>query len=729
MRFDDYGFAGSDTANVADADTNAIARKYHDRGWAVTPVCHRGKRPLLNDWPNTRLTPEAINRHFGSVPINIGVVLGDQSNGLVDVDLDDPVAIHFADQFLPNTDCVFGRPSNPRSHRLYQVGSPGRHVGFDVAGKPILEVRGNDHLTVFPGSVHPSGESIEFEDGCDGDPGLTEWAELRTAGLKIATATLLSKGWLEGARHRLALSASGFLLNLGWGKNDVLKVIGAVCSHANDPELSDRLTCVETTYELLGQRKAVSGRHDLESILGRDAVCAIEKWSKTAGYVHTPSPAPTNGTTSDFDICTDAGAADGFADEMKEQLIYLDEQDRWFRRDNQLFRPVSYVQVQGEAKRYMQAQVGSVGILGSTRSLLSKGKIDNLLTLSRHHLRVDPELLDASKHLIGCADGAVLDLETQKFTSDRALVTKAMRCHFDSQADCPEFKKFLRQIFAENEAVISFVQRAVGYSLSGHVSEQCFFILVGGGSNGKSTLLTILQSVFGDYAATTPAQTLMVNRYGSEQTNDLAKLVGIRFVTAAETEKGQRLAESKIKRITGGDRIACRELYKNLFEYDPQFKIWLATNDPPQFAGADYSISRRIRVIEFPVTFDEASQDHGLQDRLLKESTGILNWALQGYGEWNLQGLNPPEEVMLATNSYRTENDSIGQFIEACCCVDQNGRESTGELYEKFESWCRNSGIEPMPKNSFGKELRRRGFEPIKGRSGNGWAGLRVRAE
>jgi putative DNA primase/helicase len=464
-------------------------------------------------------------------------VLGCVSNGLVDIDIDDPEAVYFADQLLPNSDCEFGRPSNPRSHRLYQVTSPGRHIGFDVAGKPILELRGNGHLTVFPGSVHPSGEIIEFENGRDGDPGLTEWAILFDAGLKIATAPLLRKAWLEGSRHRLALCASGFLLNLGWAKNDVLAVIRALCSHTNDAELTDRLTCVETTYELLGQRKAVSGRHDLEDILGIDAVSAIERWSNAAGHVLTPPPSPTTDTTSDFDICTDAGAADGFADVMQGQLIYLDEQDRWFRQDNQLFRPVSYVQVQGEAKRFMQGQVGSVGIVGSTRSLLSKGKIDNLLTLSRHHLRVDPELLDASKHLIGCADGAVLDLDTQKFTSESALVTKAVRCHFDPHADCPEFQTFLRQIFAENEAVISFVQRAVGYSLSGHVREQCFFILVGGGSNGKSTLLTVLQYVFGDYAATTPAQTLMVNRHGSEQTNDLAKLVGTRFVTAAETER------------------------------------------------------------------------------------------------------------------------------------------------------------------------------------------------
>ncbi len=707
MRIDEYGLGESDTSNVADADTNAIAKKYLDKGWAVTPVAYRTKRPLLNDWTNARLTLDAIDQHFGSARVNIGVVLGDPSGGLVDVDIDDPDALPFADHFLPDTDCAFGHRSSPRSHRLYQVRSPGRHVGFDVAGKPIVELRGNGHLTVFPGSVHPSAERIQFEDGYDGDPNLTEWPDLHSALLKIATATVLSKGWSEGSRHRLALSASGFLLSRGWAKNDVLEVIRAVCRHKNDPELSDdRLTCVETTYEALEQRQPVSGRYDLEAILPTDAVCAMERWSKAAGYLQAPSPALTTGTTSDFDICTDAGAADAFAHEMQGQLIYLDEQDRWYRRDNQLFRPISYVQVQGEAKRFMQSQVGLVGIVGSTRSLLSKSKIDNLLTLSRHHLRFDPELLDASKHLIGCADGSVLDLDTHAFSSNGPLVTKAVRCQFDPQADCPEFKRFLRQIFAENEALISYVRRAIGYSLSGHVSEQCLFILVGKGSNGKSTLLTVLQYVFGDYAATTPAQTLMVNRHGNEQTNDLAKLLGIRFVTAAETEKGQRLAESKIKRITGGDRIACRELYKNLFEYEPQFKIWLATNDAPQFSGGDHSISRRIRVIPFTVTFDEASQDHGLQDRLLNEASGILNWALQGYAEWKLQGLNPPDEVMLATNSYRIENDSVGQFIECCCIRDDKARETTRKLHQAYDEWCRESGIEPMPCNLFGKELR-----------------------
>lgn len=286
-------------------------------------------------------------------------------------------------------------------------------------------------------------------------------------------------------------------------------------------------------------------------------------------------------------------AADAFANAQNGELIFRDDTHCWFQKYGQVFRPITAVQVQGEAKQFMQNQVASADYFSSMRSLLSKAKIDNLIKLSRHRLRIEPELLDQAKHLVGCSDGKFLDLETGEIaTGQESMVTKMVRCRFERSADCPEFKQFLQQIFAGNQAVVSFVQRAVGYSLSGYTTEQCFFILVGEGSNGKSTFLSALQNVFGDYGATTPAQTLMVDRHGNDQTNDLPKLVGIRFVAATETERSHRLAECKIKRITGGDRIACRELYGKLFEYEPQFKLWLATNDPPHFSGGDHSVLR-----------------------------------------------------------------------------------------------------------------------------------------
>jgi putative DNA primase/helicase len=262
------------------------------------------------------------------------------------------------------------------------------------------------------------------------------------------------------------------------------------------------------------------------------------------------------------------------------------------------------------------------------------------------------------------------------------------------------------------------LQRAVGYSLTGHVSEQCLFILVGTGANGKSTFLKVLQRLLGDYAGTVPMQTLMQQRHGT-QTNDLAHLVGKRFVVASEGEPGQRLAESKIKLMTGGDRIACRALYQNLFEFDPQFKLWLATNDLPEITGTTEAIWRRIRVIEFPVTIPPAEQDKGLAERLIAELPGILQWALHGLSEWRKAGLAPPECVLQSTKTYRHDNDTVGQWIESACICESGRRASMKHLHEAYKVWCEHSSVDALPNAAFGKELTRRGFAVIKTNQGN----------
>jgi putative DNA primase/helicase len=703
--------------------TLEIAERYNANGWAVTPVQFKTKQPILSGWQHGGIAEDALSYYVGLDPLNIGIVLGEPSHGLVDIDIDDPLAIPFAEKLLPKTNCIFGRRSMPRSHWIYQVPGPERREAFVISGKTIIELRGNGHLTVFPGSVHPSGELIEFESGFDGDPGQTTWDDLKNAARKIAIVTLLSKRWTPGSRHALSLSVSGLLSQLGWTEDEVDRLVRLVATQRKDEEIFDRLNSVKTTFETAAGGRPISGRRELIELLGEDAVSAIERWHGATATTPSSTQVPTLS-----DIASDAGAADAFADARRDDLIFRDDTNCWFRRCRQVFRPISPVQVQGEAKQFMQERVSSAEPFAPTRSLLSKAKIDNLLKLSRHRFRLEPELFDQAKHLVGCEDGTILDLNAQSIVSETtSIVTKTLRCSFVPEADCPQFKAFLNQIFEDDQTVISFVQRAIGYSLSGYVSEQCFFLLVGKGSNGKSTFLSTLQNVFGDYAATTPAQTLMVDRYGNQQTNDLAKLVGIRFVTATETEKGQRLAESKIKRITGGDRIACRELYGHLFEYVPQFKLWLATNDPPEFSGGDESIARRIRVIEFPVTFDEATQDQQLPARLLNEAPGILNWALQGYVDWKQQGLNPPDQIKIATKSYRIDNDTVGQFIEACCIEDRTGKTSARGLHDAYKIWCFGSGLEPIPSTTFGKELKRHRFKSVKERSGNSWSGLRLK--
>jgi putative DNA primase/helicase len=213
------------------------------------------------------------------------------------------------------------------------------------------------------------------------------------------------------------------------------------------------------------------------------------------------------------------------------------------------------------------------------------------------------------------------------------------------------------------------------------------------------------------------------------QTNDLAYLVGKRLVVASEGERGQKLAESKIKKMTGRERIACRHLYQDYFEYEPQFKLWLATNDLPEIKGMDDAIWRRIRLIEFPVRIPPEEQDKELPDRLIGELPGILQWALQGLKEWRKTGLAAPECVKRSTKSYRDQNDSVGQWIESACIRESGRRTSMKALYESYTIWCENSSLDPLPNTSFGKELGRQGFEVIKTNRGNDRKGIVLREQ
>ena len=291
----------------------------------------------------------------------------------------------------------------------------------------------------------------------------------------------------------------------------------------------------------------------------------------------------------------------------------------------------------------------------------------------------------------------------------------------------PDLESFLNTIFEGNDEIIDFLQRSVGYSLSASTSERIFFILVGKGANGKSTFLRTMLQLMGDYGTTLPMQTLMEQGSGGSQTNDLASLHAKRFVAASEGEASQKLAESKIKWITGGDRIKCRYLYKDFFEFDPHFKLRLATNNLPAVSGSDDAVWARIRVVEFPVCIPPERQDKELSEKLMKELPGVLNWGLEGYHQWKEKGLCPPVQVTNATKSYRDENDIVQQWLNACCVPIANQETPMKALYESYCGWCQQSGFEPKPSAVFGKELTRKGFEILKRRDGNCRRGIALK--
>ena len=394
--------------------------------------------------------------------------------------------------------------------------------------------------------------------------------------------------------------------------------------------------------------------------------------------------------------------------------------------ENQVYEAVSPEAAQGLAKTFLQEQSAKSVSWASMKACLSRARINATVELSRADFAVDRRLVDSDTELVGCGDGSILNLRTgtRLDNNDDVFVTRMLGAYLNNEVDCPTWKRFLNQIFEFNVELINFVRRAVGYSLTGSTSEQCLFILNGCGANGKTTLLTVLHNLFGNYAATIPMQTLMNTGNSSQQTNDLAYLVGKRFVTASEGEDGQRLAESKIKLMTGGDRISCRRLYQDYFEFVPQFKLWLATNDLPSISGTGEAIWRRITVIPFNVTIPPEERDKDLVTRLLKELPGILHWALQGLMEWKQEHLNPPAQVLNAGGAYRKDNDTVGQWIEEVCIVHKDRKTDMRELYASYETWCDRNGLKATSNVYLGKELTRRGFQSIKERLGNARIGI-----
>ena len=264
-------------------------------------------------------------------------------------------------------------------------------------------------------------------------------------------------------------------------------------------------------------------------------------------------------------------------------------------------------------------------------------------------IKVIEKELDTDIYLFN-VEGLTLNLKNGKARepNTKHLITKKSNFVYDKTADCPVWKMFLMQIFRNDNQLIRFIQKAMGYTLSGDVSEQCLFILWGTGANGKSTFLNVLQQLFGDYACSASTETFM--KKTSEQSNDLARLKGARLVTTSEIEQGKQMSESLIKSITGEDELTARFLYGEYFSFKPTFKIFMATNHKPKIRGADNGIWRRIKMIPFNVTIPPEQRDKKLTEKLIAENAGILNWLIQGYAMWKKEGLGEEPKAVREAN-------------------------------------------------------------------------------
>jgi putative DNA primase/helicase len=339
-----------------------------------------------------------------------------------------------------------------------------------------------------------------------------------------------------------------------------------------------------------------------------------------------------------------------------------------------------------------------------------------MLKQSAQSVPVLPEDFDRHKLLLNVPNGTV-DLNTGQIQTHNRndFITKVTYTEY-KQHSAPRWELFLDEIFGGDRELIRYIQKAVGYSLTGETSEDCVFFCFGQGRNGKSTFLEAIRWILGDYAANIQPESIMVKAMSSSNTGDIARLRGARFVTCSEPGEGMRLNEGLVKQLTGGDVITASKKYEDEFEFHPEFKLWMSTNHKPIIRGTDLGIWSRVRLIPFTQTFALKDCDKALPHKLRQEAPGILQWAVEGCLLWRSEGLALPAAIQQATDEYRGEMDVLSAFISDCCHTGY-GETKAADLFQAYLKWAAENNEYKMTNTRFGREIRGR-FERVKKEKG-----------
>jgi putative DNA primase/helicase len=333
---------------------------------------------------------------------------------------------------------------------------------------------------------------------------------------------------------------------------------------------------------------------------------------------------------------------------------------------------------------------------------------------------------DADPMLLGVRNG-VVNLRTGKLRcgkpSDRILLHSDIA--FNPSARCPRWEQFLNEIFGNNKELIDYVQRAMGYCLSGNTSEQVLFLCYGTGANGKSTFLDVLRYACGSYAYNLPFSAFEL-KARSAIPNEIAALNGKRFITANETNESAELNEGRIKALTGSDPVTARFLYREFFTFEPTGKFWLAFNHKPRVSDDSPGFWRRVRLIPFTQQFPEGKREPGLMEKLKAEAPGILNWAVAGARKWQAKGLKPPEVVLSASEAYRHESDLLMDFITERCNLDTKARTTAAAMWKEYISWAEASGERALDRRSFSQRLESHGFKKVRLGHNRTWTWIEI---
>ena len=751
-----------------------LASEHLSRGWQPVPIPLKSKKPIGKEWQLRRLTPDTLAAHFNGKPMNVGVLLGEPSGWLIDADLDTPEACRLADLFLPPTPCWFGRPGKPGSHRLYiargldaiKFQHRQRHAGGKSKALTVLELRSTGGQTVFPGSVHESGERITWHD--PSDPAEVDPGELRQAAADLAAASLLARFWPGkagdgdgGCRHDASLALAGFLCRGGIEQERAERIMRgiATATGADDPQV--KVANVRSTYAKAEAGEKFTGRARLIAFIEEKAVDKAGEWLEVQrGLIFGPGPddgsilgTPTPGddfigSAWDHAKRADADTGEAEAGETKNPrgLIldrgnprhtakkFIKERLRgdggarllhywrgdWWRWNGSHYAAAEPVAVRGEISAYTERAkvwVKRGDALELEEFKPTKSRTDNITDAMQQltHLPADadaPRWLDGRDtpnpaELLPCRNGVLHLPDAALLPHDPLLFTTGgLDYDFDPTAGEPrEWLAFLNQLWPGDPESIDTLQRWFGYLLTNETAQQKALMLIGPKRSGKGTIARVLTRLIGPANVASPTLSSLTTNFG------LWPLIGKGLATISDARLSGRADQAviveRLLSVTGEDFITIDRKNQQQITVKLPTRFMLLSNELPRLGDSSGALASRFIVLRLEQSF-YGNEDHGLTERLLAELPGILLWAMDGWSDLQERGrFDQPATAADLIEELSDLSSPISAFIRDRCRVDAAEDVSIDTLYRAWRRWCDDEGRDhPGTKQWFSKDLR-----------------------
>lgn len=696
---------------------------YAGRGWPVLALAPRGKTPLGKACPHglkdATTAADTIRQWWSIEPeANVGIVTGARAGFWV-LDID---AGHGGDESLDELTQRNGKlPDTVES----LTGGGGRHLLFawpsdlavrnttKLADLPGLDLRGEGGYIVAPPSLHPSGNVYAWELSSDPRDGVAiaeapAWllGLIRRNGQPVETrqAPASQDAIPDGQRNQTLTRLAGAMRRQGATQDEIYAALQA----------ANRARCVPPLED--AELRKISG--------------SVARYEPAAEPEMPPTPRHT----------TDLGNAQRLVALHGSDMRYCYPWGKWLLWDGRHWVTDTSGAAERLAKATVQEMYAEAGQMADeeARKALAKHALKSesqrsiaamlALAQSEDGIPVQPSDLDANPWLLNCLNGTI-NLRTGELRphAREDLLTKVAPAEYDPGARSELWERFLTESTGGDAQLMTFLQRAAGYSLTGETDEEKLFFVHGPGAAGKSTFLEALKAMFGGYAATADFETFLARQQVGQPRADVAQLAGARLVVGIEVDEGKKMAEGLVKQLTGGDTVTARFLYRENFTFRPQMKLWLAANHAPKVSDSDDAMWRRILRVPFERVVPEEKRDPELK-RVLRDPAvsgpAILAWAVRGCLDWQREGLGVPPVVKSATDAYRLDNDPLRDFIAVRCIVGPTKTVSVTTMATAYKAWHMDNGEIPISNREFNRRLEARGCRREHSRTGTLWVGI-----